>query len=69
MVAAALLILGYAAVMVIDPIAPRAGVVPLAHARLRPIQMPSAPVSLAVRLPVTLAAPYPLSCPPSAAIR
>ncbi|MDP4023611.1 DUF3429 domain-containing protein [Methylobacterium sp. NEAU 140] len=57
-VAVALLILGYAAVMVIDPIAARAGEVPLAHARLRPIQMPIALVSLAVLLWVKLVAPY-----------
>ena len=56
--ALAMLILGFAAVMVLDPIAARAGAVPLAHARLRPLQMPIAVVSLAVLLWLKLAAPY-----------
>ena len=56
--ALAMLILGYAAIMVIDPIAARAGEVPLAHARLRPLQMPIAVVSLAVLLWLKLTAPY-----------
>jgi hypothetical protein len=54
----AMLIVGYAAIMVLDPIAARAGEVPLAHARLRPLQMPIALVSLAVLLWIKLIAPY-----------
>lgn len=53
-----MLILGFSAVMVLDPIAARAGEVPLAHARLRPLQMPIAVVSLAVLLWLKLTAPY-----------
>ena len=56
--ALAMLILGYAAIGVIDPIAARTGAVPLAHARLRPIQMPIAVVSLALLLWLKLTAPY-----------
>lgn len=56
--ALAMLILGFSAVMILDPIAARAGEVPLAHARLRPLQMPIAIVSLAVLLWLKLVAPY-----------
>ncbi|UHC19831.1 DUF3429 domain-containing protein [Methylobacterium currus] len=48
--AAALLIAGYSAVAVLDPIAARRGEAPLFFARLRPIQMPLAIVSLAAIL-------------------
>ena len=54
----AMLIVGFGAVMVLDPIAARAGEVPLAHARLRPLQMPVAIVSLAVLLWLKITAPY-----------
>ncbi len=56
--ALAMLILGFCAVAVLDPIAARAGEVPLAHARLRPLQMPIAIVSLAVLLWLKITAPY-----------
>ncbi|WP_267356537.1 MULTISPECIES: DUF3429 domain-containing protein [unclassified Methylobacterium] len=56
--ALAMLILGYALVGIFDPIAARSGAVPLAHARLRPLQMPIAVVSLAVLLWLKLTAPY-----------
>lgn len=48
--AAALLIAGYSAVAVLDPIAARRGEAPLFFARLRPIQMPIAIASLAALL-------------------
>ncbi|GJD35609.1 DUF3429 domain-containing protein [Methylobacterium aerolatum] len=54
----AMLILGYLLVAVLDPLQARTGGVPLAHARLRPIQMPLAIVSLAVLLWIKLNAPY-----------
>ena len=53
-----MLILGYALVAILDPLEARSGSVPLAHARLRPIQMPIAVVSLAVLLWIKLNAPY-----------
>lgn len=53
-----MLILGYALIAVLDPLEARTGSVPLAHARLRPIQMPIAVVSLAVLLWIKLNAPY-----------
>ena len=56
--ALAMLILGYAAIGILDPIAARAGQVPLAHARLRPLQMPIAVISLVVLLWIKLTAPY-----------
>jgi hypothetical protein len=56
--ALAMLILGYAAIGILDPIAARAGEVPLAHARLRPLQMPIAVVSLAALMWLKLTAPY-----------
>lgn len=56
--ALAMLILGYAAIGILDPIAARAGEVPLSHARLRPLQMPIAVVSLAALLWLKLTAPY-----------
>ena len=56
--ALAMLILGYAAIGILDPIAARAGQVPLAHARLRPLQMPIAVIRLAVLLWIKLTAPY-----------
>ncbi|MGX7705760.1 DUF3429 domain-containing protein [Methylobacterium sp. Gmos1] len=48
--AAALLIAGYGAVAVLDPIAARRGEAPLFFARLRPVQMPLAIASLAAIL-------------------
>lgn len=53
-----MLILGYALIAILDPLEARRGSVPLAHARLRPVQMPIAVVSLAVLLWVKLNAPY-----------
>jgi hypothetical protein len=53
-----MLILGYALVAVLDPLEARTGAVPLAHARLRPLQMPIAIVSLAVLLWIELSGPY-----------
>jgi hypothetical protein len=53
-----MLILGYALVAILDPLEARTGAVPLAHARLRPIQMPLAIVSLGVLLWIKLHAPY-----------
>ncbi len=53
-----MLILGYALVAVLDPLEARSGAVPLAHARLRPIQMPIAVISLAVVMWIQLNAPY-----------
>ncbi len=55
--ALAMLILGYAAIGILDPIRARRRV-PLAHARLRPLQMPIAVVSLAALLWLKLTAPY-----------
>lgn len=48
--AAGLLIAGYGAVAVLDPIAARRGEAPLFFARLRPVQMPLAIASLAAIL-------------------
>ncbi|AWN53290.1 DUF3429 domain-containing protein [Methylobacterium sp. 17Sr1-1] len=48
--AAGLLIAGYGAVAVLDPIAARRGEAPLFFARLRPVQMPVAIASLAAIL-------------------
>jgi hypothetical protein len=53
-----MLILGYLLVAILDPLEARTGAVPLAHARLRPIQMPLAIVSLGVLLWIKLNAPY-----------
>ncbi|MET7244968.1 DUF3429 domain-containing protein [Methylobacterium sp. EM32] len=49
-VAAGLLIAGYGAVALLDPIAARRGEAPLFFARLRPVQMPLAIASLAAIL-------------------
>lgn len=54
----AMLILGFMLVAVLDPLEARTGAVPLPHAKLRPIQMPIAVISLAVLLWVKLNAPY-----------
>ncbi|GEP11934.1 DUF3429 domain-containing protein [Methylobacterium gnaphalii] len=53
-VALALLILGYAAIAVLDPIAAKRGEAPLYFARLRPFQMPIALVGLCALLTLTL---------------
>ncbi|MGU3536409.1 DUF3429 domain-containing protein [Methylobacterium sp. A54F] len=53
-----LLIAGYVAVAVLDPIAARRGEAPLFFARLRPLQMPIAILSLAALLVLKLTAPY-----------
>ncbi len=52
------LIVGYAAVAVLDPIAARTSEAPLHFARLRPFQMPIAVVSLAALLVLKLISPY-----------
>ncbi|GJD45759.1 hypothetical protein AFCDBAGC_3636 [Methylobacterium cerastii] len=56
--ALALLIVGYAAIAVLDPIAARTGEAPLFFARLRPLQMPIAVVSLAALLWLKWISPY-----------
>ena len=48
--AAAFVLIGFAALMVLDPIAAKAGQAPLFFARLRPLQMAIATVSLAALL-------------------
>ncbi|WP_336488677.1 DUF3429 domain-containing protein [Methylobacterium nigriterrae] len=51
-----LLILGYLAIAVLDPVAARRGEAPLFFARLRPLQMPLAIVSLAALMALRLTA-------------
>ncbi|WP_375463257.1 DUF3429 domain-containing protein [uncultured Methylobacterium sp.] len=53
-----LLIAGFVAVAVLDPIAARRGEAPLFFARLRPLQIPIAVLSLAALLVLKLMAPY-----------
>ena len=56
--ALALLLAGYLAIAILDPIAARTGEAPLFFARLRPLQMPIALVSLAALLVLKLMSPY-----------
>ncbi|MFD0936167.1 DUF3429 domain-containing protein [Methylobacterium trifolii] len=53
-----LLIAGFVAVAVLDPIAAKRGEAPLFFARLRPLQMPIAVLSLAALLVLKLTSPY-----------
>ena len=53
-----LLIAGFVAVAVLDPIAARRGEAPLFFARLRPLQIPIAVLSLVALLVLKLTAPY-----------
>lgn len=53
-----LLIAGFVAVAVLDPIAARRGEAPLFFARLRPLQIPIAVLSLVALLVLKLMAPY-----------
>lgn len=53
-----LLILGFSAIAVLDPIAARNGEAPLFFARLRPLQMPIAVASLAALLVLKLGSSY-----------
>lgn len=53
-----LLIAGFVAVAILDPIAARRGEAPLFFARLRPLQIPIAVISLVALLVLKLMAPY-----------
>ena len=53
-----LLIAGFVAVAILDPIAARRGEAPLFFARLRPLQIPIAVLSLAALLVLKLMSPY-----------
>ena len=56
--ALSLLLAGYLAIAVLDPIAARTGEAPLYFARLRPLQMPIAILSLAALLALKMISPY-----------
>ncbi len=53
-----LLIAGFVAIAILDPIAARRGEAPLVFARLRPLQIPIAVLSLVALLVLKLMAPY-----------
>ncbi|WP_375457066.1 DUF3429 domain-containing protein [uncultured Methylobacterium sp.] len=57
-IALGLLIAGFVAVAILDPIAARRGEAPLFFARLRPLQIPIAVLSLAALLALKLMSPY-----------